>query len=218
MLLAIDTASRFMSLALHDGQRLLAEQTQYCENRQTVLLVAAVQRLLNELEFPPANLAALAISQGPGSFSGLRVGFGVAKGLATALHIPLIPVPTLDIVAAGVPLCDGQLLAVIQAGRGRIIVGGYQRGNNRWQPSRPPTITTWEKLLPELQTPTLISGEIDGLDDAWRQAAPPSVQVASAAWNMRRAGFLAELGWDRYAKGDYSIGLAQINPIYLKEP
>ena len=106
MLLAIDTASRLMSAALLDEGGLLAEQTIFSNNQHTVQLTEMIRQLLAQLERPIHDLRVLAVAQGPGSFTGLRVGFGVAKGLASACGLPLIAVPTLDIIAAGTPCFD----------------------------------------------------------------------------------------------------------------
>ena len=214
MLLAIDTATRVMSLALIDDDGIAAEQTLRTRNQQTVQLTAAIHHLLTLLDTSVESLTALAIAEGPGSFSGLRVGFGVAKGLALARNLPLIPVPTLDIIAHGSPYYEGRLLAVIQAGRGRIIAGGYEWRDERWQSADAPQITSWEAVV--RQDETLINGEIDARGhDLLREAGKTCV---SAGGRLRRAGFLAELGWTAFRDGDYPEEAAEVNPKYLKEP
>src|SRR4051794_36673702 len=100
MLLAIDSATRVLSLALHDGAQLMAESTWTTSNRHTVELMPAIQQLLARVGLTPSTLTALAVSQGPGSFNGLRIGFSAAKGLSLALNIPLIAIPSLDALAA----------------------------------------------------------------------------------------------------------------------
>lgn len=214
MLLAIDTATRFMSVALFDGENIIAEQTIYSRNQQTVQLTAAIEILLKATNTAVDSLTVLTIAEGPGSFSGLRVGFGVAKGLALARNIPLIPVPTLDIIARASPFFEGHLLAVIQAGRGRIIAGVYDWHESGWRPSAVPQITTWEAVITEIKRPVLVSGEIDAQGRELLQA----LDCASPAERLRRAGFLAELGWTAFQQGDYPVSAAEVNPIYLKEP
>lgn len=216
MLLAIDTATRFMSVALFDGERIIAEQTIYSRNQQTVHLTAVIDHLLKVTDVEVASLTALAIAEGPGSFSGLRVGFGVAKGLAMARNIPLIPVPTLDIIARASPFFEGRLLAVVQAGRGRIIAGVYEWLGVEWQSDAAPQITTWEVLIAQNDPPMRVTGEIEAQGrEALGKANLPFV---SAAEGLRRAGFLAELGWTVFQQGDYPDDAAEVNPIYLKEP
>ena len=121
MLLAIDTATRIMSLALHDGDTLLAEQSWNTRNRHTVELAPAVLNMLNSLEMSVADLAGLGVSIGPGSYTGLRIGVAFAKGLAAAHRLPLVGVTTLDTLAAAQPHHQSGmgLIAVVQAGRGR---------------------------------------------------------------------------------------------------
>lgn len=212
MRLALDTASRLMSLALHDGQRLLAEQTLYTENQHTTTLTALIENVLKSLNLSPDAMTGIAISQGPGSFSGLRVGFGVAKGLCTALDIPLIGVPTLDIVAAGSPLMGERLMAVIPAGRRRIIAGSYHRNDDQWTAAGIPENTTYEALIEGLKIPTLIHGEIDPESRSLLESAA-NVHLLGSEWGLRRAGFLAALSW-----GITPQSPAAVNPIYLKEP
>ena len=89
-LLAIDTATQFISLALHDGQQMLAEQTWFSENHHTVELAPAVRMLLESARLTAADLTALAVSIGPGSYTGLRIGVALAKGIAGARRLPLV--------------------------------------------------------------------------------------------------------------------------------
>ena len=79
----------------------------------------------------------MAVALGPGSYTGLRIGLGFAKGLALANQIPLIGVPTLDILAASVGELPGRLLLAAEAGRTRVCVAVYQwQKRQGWQVSR----------------------------------------------------------------------------------
>lgn len=225
MLLAIDTASNFMSIALHDGQRILAEYTQHAQRQQTVQLAARVDELLRGQDIQPSALTAIGIAEGPGMYSGLRVGFGMAKGLATALSIPLIPIPTLDIWlrAAFQPLNETpiSLAIILQAGRRRIITGLYAWHRGQWVGLKEPFNTTWAELLAlltERKEVTLLMGEMD--DEALKllQAQPQPILTVAGSLNLRRAGFLADLAWEQLQSGNYERDLARVNPRYLKEP
>ena len=120
MILAIDTATDWVGLALHDGNAILAEFGWRSRRTQTVELAPAVAQLWARTGITAANLDAVAVAVGPGSYTGLRVGLALAKGIALAHKLPLIGVPTLDIVAAGVPRHETDLLVVAQAGRTRL--------------------------------------------------------------------------------------------------
>jgi tRNA threonylcarbamoyladenosine biosynthesis protein TsaB len=99
MLLGIDTATRFISLALHDGDRIAAESTWETANNHTIELAPAVRAMLARAGMGSQDLSAVAVALGPGSFTGLRIGLGFAKGLATTLAIPLLGIPTLVALA-----------------------------------------------------------------------------------------------------------------------
>jgi tRNA threonylcarbamoyl adenosine modification protein YeaZ len=198
---------------LDDGERLLAEQTILSENQHTTYLTALIQEMFTALKCSPQDLTAVAISQGPGSFSGLRVGFGVAKGLCTARSIPLIAVPTLEVVAASTPPLEEHLLAIIPAGRRRIITGEFHWEGESWRADGDPINTDWESLLSTITQHTLINGEIEPAGLALLTQSERPVRFAGMAWAPRRAGFLAALSRTRSPQSP-----ALVNPIYLKEP
>lgn len=213
MLLAIDTATRFLSVALHNGQRILAEKSQVSENQHTTQLIPLIDNLLTDIERTIQDVSAVAVSQGPGSFSGLRVGIGVAKGIASGRNIPLLGIPTLDIVAYSTPPLQATMTAVVQAGRGRIIAGMYRWQGSEWQPEGRPQITHWEHWLESAPPHSLINGEIHEMD----KTRLKNFQTLNPAWQVRRAGFLAEIGWKKLLEGVIT-NPAEVNPIYLKEP
>lgn len=221
MLLAIDTATRVISLALHDGERVLAEASWETANHHTVELAPAVQGMLSRAGLTPAQLKAVAVALGPGSFTGLRIGLGLAKGLATACQIPLIGVPTLEILAAAQPYFDGELIAVLAAGRGRICAQRFGWTVNAWEPLEEPAIMDWETLLGQLgQTPALLSGEISAPAIQKVVAAAASGQaltLAPAAARLRRAAYLADRAWQRLWRNE-TDNPDTLVPIYLHQP
>ena len=126
MLLAIDTSTAQVGLALCHGQQLVAETIWYSGQRHTVELAPALSELLRHASLTINDIAALGVAIGPGSFTALRVGLAFAKGLALARNLPIVGIATLDVVAAGQAVRSMRLAAVLQAGRGRIAVGWYQ--------------------------------------------------------------------------------------------
>src|SRR5690349_5628742 len=117
MLLAIDTATKQISLALHDGQTVAAETTWLSDNFHSTELAPQVALLLRRAGRDAAGLSGIAVAIGPGSYTGLRIGLGFAKGLALAQNLPLVGVPTLDGLMRAQPPHAGPALALLQAGR-----------------------------------------------------------------------------------------------------
>lgn len=223
MLLAIDTATRLMSLALHDGESLLAEQSWQIGNRHTTTLTPALTSMLEACDVSVKDLTALAVSTGPGSFTGLRIGVAMAKGMAAYHTLPLIGVSALDTLAAGQPQFEGghALVAVVQAGRGRVIVKSYRWRKGRWNSRAEPRLLHWPDLIADIDGPAYVSGEIDAkgheaLTAAQAEGVP--VKVAPPVARLRRAGYMAEVAWEQlHASEDWSgFSAASVVPVYIK--
>jgi tRNA threonylcarbamoyladenosine biosynthesis protein TsaB len=220
MLLAIDTATRLAGLGLYDPGKgwILGEEMWYSPNRHTVQLMPRVARLMEQQGVSTADLTGLVISLGPGSFTGLRIGLGLAKGLALACKLPLVGVPTLDVVAQPHKAQRAPIWAILQAGRGRICAGHYIRRRGRWRRKGDYQLTTLDELCDQVEDRTLFCGELEASDVALiRQKLDSVASIATPAASLRRAAFLAELGWERLSRGD-SDDAASLSPIYLQTP
>ena len=99
MLLAFDTATPAVTVALHDGERVVASLTRLDPMRQGELLAPAITSVLDEAWVPRQDVTAIAVGVGPGPFTGLRVGVVTARTLGLALEIPVYGVCTLDVLA-----------------------------------------------------------------------------------------------------------------------
>ncbi len=100
MLLAFDTATPAVTVALHDGERVVASHTAVDARRHGELLAPAVTAVLDEAWVPRQDVTAIAVGVGPGPFTGLRVGLVTARTLGLALDVPVYGVCTLDVLAA----------------------------------------------------------------------------------------------------------------------
>ena len=221
MLLAIDSATQRISLALHDGDEVLAEHSWRSVNRHSAELPPAVARMLAQQD---GALSALAVACGPGSFSGLRIGVAFAKGLAAARALPLVGITTQDILAAAQPPCPGHaLLILLAAGRSRIIATRYRWCAERWHAEDEAKLLTLDELVQSLLTPTVIAGELDAAGQATLLRAQKNgalLQLAPAARSLRRAGFLAQLALARLRSGetqDFSPGLVTAHYVATRD-
>jgi tRNA threonylcarbamoyladenosine biosynthesis protein TsaB len=113
LILAFDTATTVATAALVDGQTVLGERT-----AAPLRVLEAVDEILREADVAPAELEAIAVGLGPGSFTGVRTGLAAARGLALSLGIPVAGVPTLAALEAGAP----DAVALIDAKRREVFV------------------------------------------------------------------------------------------------
>ena len=233
MLLALDTATTTAGLAVYDlhKQQLLAELTWEARRRQTQDLLVAAQILLAQLDLTPQQVTALAVTTGPGSFTGVRIGISTVKGIALALALPtpprIIGIPTLAVTAAPwLPLLqqlqpDSTLCALIHAGRGRYNWVNFAPHQTLWRPAVADhhTGTVAELAAALAQTaprPLVCVGEVDA---ALCEAVQPlsHVTVLDPVSGWRRTGQLARLAALQLAAG-VADQLSALEPLYLRAP
>jgi tRNA threonylcarbamoyladenosine biosynthesis protein TsaB len=226
MLLAVDTSTAQIGLALYDGASVPGEMVWHSGLHHTQELAPALAELLRRVGIKMNAVQAVGVALGPGSFTSLRVGLAFVKGLVLARRVPIIGIPTLDVVAAAVPLTQAlaglqgpavsarRLAAVLQSGRGRLALGWYHTGENEWQADGPATVTTAEQLAEGIHKPVIVCGEMSA-DERHRLARKfKNVMLASPAQCVRRPGILAELAWQKWQAGKIDSA-APLAPIYL---
>ena len=212
MLLAVDTSTAQVGLALYAGAQVIAEYAWRSNRRHTVELAPAISDLLTRCGLTMDDVHALGVALGPGSFTSLRVGLALAKGLALSKHIPLIGIPTLDILAHVQPASKYPLICAIQAGRGRFAVGVYKSSRKGWQAQGPARVVSLEVLMDGVKSPSVVCGEFSA--EEIQKIKNENMHLASPAQSVRRPAVLAELAWARWQAGDVD-DQASLAPIYL---
>jgi tRNA threonylcarbamoyladenosine biosynthesis protein TsaB len=213
MLLALDTSTALASVALYDGA-LRAEATWRAGREHSTQVLPEAVRLLEQQGLGPADLRAVAVAVGPGSYTGVRVGIALAKGLAVARRLPLVGVCTLDALAAPLLAAGRPVRPALDAGRRRYATALYEREGDALVRREPIAGVDLAGLVGLLRPPLVVTGDLDAAARATLAAAGPDVEVVTPATATRRAGFLAELAWarlDREGGGDP----ATVEPIYL---
>ncbi|MCL5429074.1 MAG: tRNA (adenosine(37)-N6)-threonylcarbamoyltransferase complex dimerization subunit type 1 TsaB [Chloroflexi bacterium] len=214
-LLAIDSSTHVGGLALYDGHRVLYECAWTRPDMRGADLAPGIQAAFKRTGLKLNDVNAIAIAIGPGSYTGLRTSLALAKGMVLARGLDLIAVPTLDILAAGQPLQEKPLAAVLQAGRGRLAVGWYREKKNRWQAEGKAALMTTAELEEAINKPTLICGELNEEDRRTLGRKYKNAELASPAQCVRRPAVLAELAWARWDAGD-TDDIKGLSPIYLQ--
>lgn len=217
--LGIDTATDAASVALIDDAAVLAELSWTSRRRHTVELAPNVERLLGGAGLVATELSGVAVAIGPGSYTGLRIGLAFAKGLVLGTRIPVVPVPTLDVLAAPLsPPCsqrDVPLWAVLRAGRGRLVAGCYPLAQDDWPEPHSLSVHTVAEIVSMVSQPALVAGELD--ESARREMQAAGLEVLPPAAGLRRAAWLASLGRERLA-ADGPADTARLSPVYLGDP
>jgi tRNA threonylcarbamoyladenosine biosynthesis protein TsaB len=213
MLLAVDTSTAQVGLAIYDGSQVISEYAWRSSQRHTVELAPAISELLRRCGLTMEDIRSLGVALGPGSFTSLRVGLSLVKGLALARGLPLVGVPTLDILAAAQPASKLPLIALIQAGRGRLAVAWYKNSRKGWRAQGAARVMTLASLLAEIQKPVLVCGELTA-EEYHALEEKTDIHLASPAQSVRRPAILAELAWQSALAGNVADA-ATLAPIYL---
>jgi len=159
-------------------------------------------------------IEAIGVAIGPGSFTGLRIGLALAKGLSLARGLPTVGIPTLDILALAQPKRTEPMFVAVRAGRKRIAGLWYKWTRGGWKPQGEPDVLTWEDLKESLVEKAYICADMDSQTRSLLRGIP-GVELASPVQCVRRPGFLAELAWKRL-KSRKKGSVGGLSPIYLK--
>src|SRR2546422_4099659 len=169
-LLAVETSTLAGGAALLDGELVVGEYALAVSRPHSERLMGAIDRLLTDAGWTVRDLEGLAVSVGPGSFTGLRIGLSTVKGLALALSIPIVAVPTLDAMAALLPFAALPVCPVLDARKREVYPSLY-----RWDGSG--MHRGWEDLA---IAPADLARRLDGpvivLGDAAHQIHSPYVR------------------------------------------
>lgn len=216
MELAIDTSTEYAGVALAREGQLLAETNWRAGQKHSAQLMVRVQTLLEQQGARLEDLKLIVVALGPGSFNGLRTGLATAKGLCFTLALPLVGICTLEVeayqfAATGLPLCP-----VHEAGRGDVATALYANQEGRWRCLVEPQVVSRQHLLELAPPQALFCGEVSpALRELLRQAGREAIAQGTAS--LRRAGLLAELGWQRWRAG-HQENLLTVEPLYLRCP
>jgi tRNA threonylcarbamoyladenosine biosynthesis protein TsaB len=214
MLLAIDTSTAQIGIALYDGAQVLAESVWISKQHHTTQLAPALAGLLSRTSVSMDMVSALGVALGPGSFTSLRVGLALVKGIALARKLPVIGISTMDVIAVAQPFSKLPLAVVLQAGRGKLALGLYKSSKNGWQAQGPARVMTVDALVDEIESPTIIAGELSAEERQRLARKKVNIKLASPAQCVRRPAILAELAWVRWQAGKVD-DVASLAPVYL---
>lgn len=214
-ILTLDTSSSCSSVALSDGTRLLGEYILGDDRCASGRLLDSIDKLLAAAKLSPAEVDLFAVSLGPGSFTGVRVGIGTVKGLALAHGRPTVGFSSLALLALNLPFCAFPVAPMFDARKSEVYAGLYRVGALPVA-LRPDAVLAPETFLAGIDSPTLFVGE-----GAVRYRELIRATLGELAlfppWHLHqpRAAAGAALALDAAQRGEF-IPLAALNPTYIR--
>ena len=218
LILAIETATMCGSVALLSGNRCLAENSVDTATTHSRRLIQQVDQVMQDTELEWGQIDGIAVSLGPGSFTGLRIGLSTAKGLAMAADRPMLGVSTLDGLAQQIIAPPGSLVCALLDARKKEVYASFFKCNNDGIPERTSEdmVMKPEKLATLIDQPTMLVG--DGAvvyREVFREALGAAAIFAPPRSFFPRAATIGRLASEMFANHDF-IDPASAVPIYVR--
>ena len=223
-ILGIESSSLVASVAILDGDTITAEYTVNHKKTHSQTLLPMLDEIVRMTEQNLEDLDAIAVSGGPGSFTGLRIGSATAKGLGLALEKPLIHVPTLDAMAYNLYGCGERICPIMDARRGQVYAGIYEFDGQKLHiledQMAVPIEELGEKLkkyLKEGRRVTFLGDGVPVHKTKIKEEILPgeAVTFAPANMNRQRAASVGTLGMQYYKEGKIETAMEH-EPDYLR--
>ena len=233
ILLGIDTATAVASVALVEDGKLIAEEVQSNSEKSSTgsvaqprgnhaeIVLPLIQSMLTKARVAVADLSGIAISIGPGSFTGLRVGLATAKGIAYECGLPLVGVSTLHANAARVPSFDGIICSLLDARKNEVYFALFRRDGQDLKRLTQDAMSSIEGALDQLRNFNRTSASVlfigDGATTYEKILARDfaSAQIFAGKGYSSMAAQVARLAEERF-RAHSTDDLALLAPVYLR--
>jgi tRNA threonylcarbamoyladenosine biosynthesis protein TsaB len=217
-ILAIDTATQVSSVAVADEGRLLAELTMQGKLTHSETLLPHIEQVLKMAAVAKEGLTGIAISNGPGSFTGLRIGLAAAKAMSYVLNIPLVGVSTLQALAYQLPVPGVRLMCLLDAQKGNAYRQSFRFHEGRMEAQEEITVSGLPEVISScgaMKEPVVLLGDVVPKKIAGKLELPANVSLAPAHLVMPRAACVAMVGLKKLAAGEVG-NVMDMEPVYIR--
>lgn len=215
-LLAIDTSTRCLSVAIRDEDGIIAERSFIHNMKHSSLLLTTISDCLKLAHTSIEAIDGFAVSLGPGSFTGLRIGVATMKGLAFSLKKPIVGIPTLDVLAENVGPTTYRISPILDAKRGQVYGSIYRFSGQKLKRLTDYLVIGIDELLKKVGTKSIFLGEgLTKYQDVIRGKRGRLAIFAHRDLWFPRASVVAKYGLQRLkaGKADCTYDLV---PLYLR--
>lgn len=196
-LLAIDTSNQTLSVAVCEDRRLLGEYTTTVKKNHSIMLMPTIADLMQRVGLKAKDIDRFVVAQGPGSYTGLRIGVTTAKTLAYTLNKELVGISSLEVLAANCIGLTGTVVPLFDARRQQVYAGAYTIHQGKRSIALPDQHISLTDLLQQLQgVPDLyfIGTDVEKFKETIKATLPQAAFTTDAQWQIPHAAVLAELG------------------------
>jgi tRNA threonylcarbamoyladenosine biosynthesis protein TsaB len=216
LILGLDTSTEILGLALLREGRVVSSLSLAVGRSHSEKLPGTLDRFLSEAGALVTDLSGMAVSIGPGSFTGLRVGLSLAKGMTSTLGLPLVGVQTLKALAWRYRPSRLPIGAILDARKGEVFYSLFEEREGKLERKTPDSALSPEALANEIRDPTLFVGSGVRVYGDFLQNRLGSLAIyASPNPESPDPADIAYLGWQRLRKGERD-DLEALEPVYIR--
>jgi len=213
-ILAFDTTTKFLSVAVLGGDDILSTYHRDLGMRHEKELIPAIDEVLKESHLKLKDLDAIAVSIGPGSFTGLRIGVSCAKAFSIASGVPIVTVPTLDVIAFNYSDNDGYIAPILDAKKDKLYSAIYKPTKEDIERITDYFLLGVDDLLDTIKGPTLFFGDGVEIYGKYMVKRNPLVRLSKDSDWYPRAEIVAKLGIKKHSKNGYE-DVNRVTPMYM---
>ena len=218
-ILGIDTSSMAASVAVIEDNKLICEYTINTKKTHSQKLMPMIENMLGLSDLNVREIDAIAVCEGPGSFTGLRIGMATAKAIAHVNDIPVIGVNSLEALAANMNLCDKKICSILDAQRNQVYTGRYQYEGTKLVEIKEIGIQQIDELLEELAQSgeqwILVGEAVYKYEDKIREIS--NIEIPAASNNVTKAGSLCSVAKVKFEEGKDIFNCYTVNPLYIRK-
>lgn len=217
--LGIETATWTASVGVIDGGQTLAESSRAIDRgNHAATLLPMIQDVLLAAGLGLSDLHLLAVSIGPGSFTGLRIGLSVVKGFSLAAGVPIVGVPTLEALAHAAGKRPGLVFPVLDARKKEVYGAAFRWNGDALESVWEAAVLEPQRFAARLSTPCTLIGEgVDAYESVWRACLGKDAAFMSFRDCSPRGSSVASIG-ERLAESRGVDDAARLVPMYLRKP
>ncbi len=215
--LAIETSGRCGAVALAMNGKVVVEESFPHGLKHAAELLPMIDRMIRRQGLTPADLGILFVSEGPGSFTGLRIGITLAKTLALVTGAKLVAVPTLKVLTMNAPVEAQHVIIVLDAKRDQIFTGRFERVEGNWVERESAHLDSLSAMIERSPKPVYLLGEGIPFHAKFIPIEPEKIIVTAETLWSARARCVAGIGAVMAAAGQFTDP-DRLVPLYVRKP
>ncbi|WP_195238473.1 tRNA (adenosine(37)-N6)-threonylcarbamoyltransferase complex dimerization subunit type 1 TsaB [Romboutsia sp. 1001285H_161024_C4] len=217
--LGIDTSSLATSIAVIEDDKLICEYIVNTKKTHSQKLMPMIENMLKMSDLNVNDIDLIAICEGPGSFTGLRISMATAKAISHVNNIPMVGVNSVELLAGNMDLCDKKICSILDAQRTQVYMGQYKYENGKLVELKGVDVVEIYDLLEELSNSNeewiLVGEAVYKYEDKIKEIE--NIHIPEPSHNVNKASSLCVIGMEKYKNNINVHDCYTINPVYIRK-